>query len=148
MLWLSQSHHRGSNTVKKALFGTLNSARYTWCMVFGGKRRQGRSPSDGVLPAVCTEADAKTKPIEGFTRQIKKYPLATAAIWVSLERKQHSTEPCHSNSKTRFLPPILCLSGASWREWAGAPCSRPYTCLFALKRPCNGPLTLRFSLLF
>ena len=128
--------------IENTLFGTLNNARYTWYIVFGGKRRHGRSPRDGVLPAVCTEADLKTKPTESFTRQIKKYPLATAAIWLSLERPQHSTEPCHSNSKTRFLPPILCLSSASWCEWVGVPCSCPYMCFFALKRPCNGPLTL------
>ena len=96
------------------------------------------------LPAVSTEADPKTKPTESSTGQIKKYSLATGAIWLSLEQQQHSTEPCHSKSKARFLPPILCLSGASWCEWVGVPCSCPYTCFFALKRPCNSPLTLVF----
>ena len=121
----------------------LNSARYTWYIVFGGKRRHGRSPSDGVFPAVSTEAEPKTKPTESFTRQIKKYPLATAAIWPPLERQQHSTEPCHSNSKTRLLPPILRFSSSSWCECLCFTASRscPYTCFFALKRPCKGPLT-------
>ena len=104
MLWLSHSHYRGSNTVK-TLFGPLNNARYIWYIVFGRKRCHERSPSNGILPAVCTETDLKTKPTESFTRQIKKYSLPTAAIWLSLERQQHSTEPSHSYSKTRFYRP-------------------------------------------
>ena len=109
--------------------------------MFGGKRRHGRSPRDGVLPTVCTEADPKTKPTECFTRQIKKYPIDSAAIWLSLEQQQHSTEPCHSNSKTKLLPPTLRFSSCSWCECFTASRSCPYTFFFALKRLCKGPLT-------
>ena len=65
----------------------------------------------------------------------------SAAIWLSLERQQHCTQRCHSNSKTKLLPPILRFSSSSWCECFTASRSCPYTCFFALKRPCKGPLT-------
>ena len=85
--------------------------------------------------------DQKTKPAESFIRQITKYQRATVAIWLSLERQQHSTERCHSNSKTKLLPPILRFSSSSWCECFTASSSCPYTSFLALKGPCKGPLT-------
>ena len=98
-------------------------------------------------PAVLREF-RRPKPTENLKRQIKMYPLAIAATLLSLERQQHSTKPCHSNSKIKFLPPALCLSRAPWCEWVEALCSFPYTCFSALKRPCNGPLTPGFLWFF
>ena len=94
------------------------------------------APGDRVLPAVCAETDPKIKPTKSFIRQITKYH---SVIWLSLERQQHSTAQ-RTNSKSECFPPILCLSSASWCECVAEPRSCPYTCFFALKRPCNGPL--------
>ena len=74
----------------------------------------------------------------------KTYYEVSAAIWLSLERQQHCTQRCHSNSKTKLLPPILRFSSSSWCECFTASRSCPYTCFFALKRPCKGPLTPGF----
>ena len=119
----------------------LNTARYTWYIVFDGKRCDGRSASDSIIPAHCAEEGQKTKLTESFIRQIMEYQHATVAIWLFFERQQHSTKRCHSNSKTKLLLPILCFSSSSWCECFTASRSCPYTCIFVLKWPCKGPLT-------
>ena len=110
-LWLSQGHHRGSDTVK-TLFGTLNNARYTWYIVFGGKRGHGRSTSDNIIPTHCAQVDEEDKANRKLYRQITKYQHATVSIWLSLERQQHSTERCHSTFFTACM--ILAWVDQRW----------------------------------
>ena len=76
-------------------------------IVFAGKWRLRRSASEGILPVGCTEAAWKTKPTGSLKIRIKKYPLATAATWLSLN---YNSTPLNSaiQIKTRVLQLLLC----------------------------------------